>query len=111
MSEYAEAMQQLREAGETYDATDAAEAFRILREKIEAAFEEMADALAVLERGVVAIIEGIKAAYKEFLRLLFEVYPNKRVLHLARYGKGRTKKKNINRIIKWLKRKPPRVLV
>lgn len=106
-----EAMQKLREAGEIGDAEAVVEAFRELNEAMARAFEQFADALAVVVKGVVAILEEVKAAYKEFLKLLLEVFPNKRVLHLARYGKGRTKKKNINRIIKWLKRKPPRVSV
>lgn len=44
---------------------------------------------------------------------ILEAYPNKRVVYLAMHGKKRTRKKNINRIMKdlrggkvnWLKRK------
>ena len=90
-------------------AATATEAFIKLREEIATAFEQYADALALLEKDIFTICKEIAAIYKEFSRLLFEQYPNKRVLHLARYGKGRTKKKNINRIIKWLERNASRL--
>ena len=34
---------------------------------------------------------------------IINLYPNKHVIYLATHGKGRTKKKNINRILKWYK--------
>lgn len=37
----------------------------------------------------------------DLLEQIVNIYPNKRVIHLAKHGKGRTKKKNINRILKW----------
>jgi len=46
----------------------------------------------------------IAKAMGEFANSLMEACPNKRVLHLAKYGKRRTKKKNINRIKRELRR-------
>lgn len=51
-----------------------------------------------------AIMEIAKVAVKLGERIMHE-YPNKRVVHLALYGrKARTRKKNIHRIYKWLNR-------
>lgn len=35
---------------------------------------------------------------------IIDIYPNKRVIRLARYGKKRVRKKNLNRILKWFER-------
>ena len=32
------------------------------------------------------------------------LYPNKRVIYLSKHAKGRTKKKNIHRITKWIEK-------
>ena len=54
------------------------------------------------------IIEEIAAALKPVIEAICDVmeqiinlYPNKRVIYLAKHGKERTKKKNIKRMLKW----------
>lgn len=44
----------------------------------------------------------------EPFNLFFNSYPNKRVIHLAKHGKWRTRKKNINRITKDFEREAKR---
>lgn len=61
---------------------------------------------------VVEAIKGIMPVVKELANFIgklyvsiMQEYPNKRVVHLALHGKKeRTRKKNINRIYKWLNR-------
>ena len=51
---------------------------------------------------LVPFIANTIKAVQEFSKMIINTYPNKRVVHLALYGKGRTRKKNIKRIYKWL---------
>lgn len=53
---------------------------------------------------LIPIINTAINAVREFSKTLIEATPNKRVLHLALYGKRRTRKKNMNRIKKGFRR-------
>lgn len=54
---------------------------------------------------LIPIIETTINALQEFSKTIIKTSPNKRVLHLALYGKKqRTRKKNINRIKKEFRR-------
>ena len=46
----------------------------------------------------------IMSAIKYMLEFIESNYPNKHVKHLCKYGYGRTKRKNINRMCKHLKK-------
>lgn len=72
---------------------------------------EAAEALATLAaaaKTLQPIIEEIAAALKPVIKAIADVleqiinlYPNKRVIYLAKHGKERTRKKNVKRILKW----------
>lgn len=66
------------------------------------------NALSKVADTIVPIVENIKNLVKamcEFAKKIIDLYPNKRVVHLASHGKkARTRKKNIHRIGKWLNR-------
>lgn len=52
---------------------------------------------------LIPFIANTIKAVQELSKTIIETYPNKRVVHLALYGrKARTRKKNIHRIYKWL---------
>ncbi len=86
--------------------------------------EQVAQTVGAIQAAVVALAERLKPAietltetYKQLTAVIADawefykkcsLYPNKRVLHLARYGKGRTKKKNIHRIQRWIEREAKR---
>jgi hypothetical protein len=57
---------------------------------------------------LVPFIEKICANFVTVVKTINEVvlktYPNKRVVYLALHGKRRVRKKNINRIKKWIER-------
>lgn len=69
------------------------------KEKAECGFYMLGQALSRL----IPIIETTINAFREFSKTLIETSPNKRVLHLALYGKPRTRKKNMKRIYKYFK--------
>lgn len=50
---------------------------------------------------LIPFIENTIKEVQEFLKTIINTYPNKRVVHLALHGKGRTCKKNIHRIYNW----------
>lgn len=57
------------------------------------------------EEEVMAIVSVVQEVFSEMLKVvdkLFKAYPNKRVLHLVKYGKWRVRKKNIRRFCKWI---------
>ena len=68
-----------------------------------AAFAELT---AVAAKALTPVVKIIAETYENNKTLILAAgCPNKRVLHLARYGKkARTRKKNINRLKKWLER-------
>lgn len=70
-------------------------------------FEKIAAFVNDLARQLAAILERVKERVRviaDFLNNILNQYPNKRVLHLAKHGKGRVRKKNINRIRRWVER-------
>ena len=73
------------------------DAFERFAEALKEMFAPIIDALTKCVKTVTTLIPLIDNALDQVINL----YPNKRVIHLAKYGKGRTKKKNINRILKW----------
>lgn len=67
----------------------------------------LAYAFKALQPIIEAIAETLRPTIKaigELTEQIIDLYPNKRVLHLAKHGKPRTRKKNINRIIKYFER-------
>ncbi len=66
---------------------------RALAEKLTPIINDIADKLRCFAKILPSVVEVALAAY-----------PNKRVVHLAKHGHGRTKKKNIHRILKWYQR-------
>lgn len=64
--------------------------------------EEVAQQLAAIICRVADRVREIVAAYMSIINK----YPNKHVLHLAKHGKGRVRKKNIKRIREWVERLP-----
>lgn len=72
-------------------------------------FEKIAAFVKEIVRQLAPIIERVTErvwVIVDFLTDIINQYPNKRVLHLAKYGKGRVRKKNINRIREWVERLP-----
>lgn len=49
------------------------------------------------------LVENAKKVAQQIGSALWDLYPNKRVKHLARHGKQKTRKKNASRILKWFK--------
>lgn len=78
----------------------ALEAAEKLGRAITAACEALTPTLERLSAALSSILAGLDPYLK-----IYECYPNKRVLYLAEHGKRRTRKKNINRIIKDLRGK------
>ena len=78
---------------------------KILTEAQIKAIEEVTE---LVKQAVAWIVEAIKAIAEvvaELWRTIIENYHNKRVVHLALYSKDlRVRKKNRNRIMKWLRR-------
>ena len=79
---------------------------------MEMTFELSPETISALER-VAEMWEAIETAFNEawesFVDMLNDIqeavstYPNKRVIHLAKYHKSeRVRKKNTHRIIKWM---------
>lgn len=60
--------------------------------------------LATAIEKMIPVIKKVAKGICEFANSVIKLYPNKRVVHLAKHGKGRTRKKNIHRIYKWLNR-------
>lgn len=56
-----------------------------------------------------AVVDAINSAapiYFNFVAKTLELYPNKRVVHLAKHAKKwRVRKKNLNRITKWIEKR------
>lgn len=51
-----------------------------------------------------AFIEYGLPIVKRTVDIVLKTYPNKRVVHLATHGRGRVRKKNIKRIMKYVER-------
>ena len=78
---------------QTWKAAEALAAFAAAVKALQPMFEALAQTLRPL---LITLGDVIEKA--------INIYPNKRVIYLAKYGKGRTKKKNINRITTWVKK-------
>jgi pyruvate-formate lyase-activating enzyme len=74
-------------------------------EKIERIAEALQPIIANISQTIIPIIQETIHFIKRFWRAVIECYPNRRVVHLALYHpKSRVRKKNINRIMKWIER-------
>lgn len=78
---------------------------------ISADFEPLIKGLARVASAFAKMVEKINACLPIITKAVacisetaINLYPNKRVIHLAKHGKGRTRKKNINRILKYFER-------
>lgn len=70
-------------------------------------FEPLVKGLQEVASLLETLMEKIKPILNEVFDLVkkaIDLYPDKRVIYLATHGKGRTRKKNINRILKWYER-------
>lgn len=81
------------------------ETTKILTEAQIKAIEQLADALVRVVEFIWDFIKRAVELIKQAFRTIIESYKNKKVLHLAMYHKNpRVRKKNLNRIMKWLRR-------
>ena len=76
-------------------------------------FEPLVKGLQEVAAAFEKLVENLKPilnADADVTKKIIDLYPDKRVIYLATHGKGRTRKKNINRISKWYERqgKKPR---
>lgn len=112
MSENIKSVEKLAQLAEVARADDQ-EAFKelaefapilpeVLKEKIAAFVESIGQSLAPI---IARVVERVRMIVDHYMSIINQ-YPNKRVLHLAKYGKGRVRKKNINRIRRWVERLP-----
>ena len=73
--------------------------------RITVAFKKIAQ---MIQKEIIPVVERICANLVPVVKGLTEVvlnaYPNKRVVYLVFHGKRRVRKKNINRIRKWIER-------
>ena len=72
-------------------------------EKLGQAFIAASEAFRPIVERISETLSPILASLDTYSKI-FDCYPNKRVKHLAKHGKGRTRKKNINRILKYFER-------
>lgn len=77
------------------------DAFEKFAERLKEAFAPFLDILTQCVKTVTEQITALIPHIDNALKKIIDLYPNKRVIYLAKHGKGRTKKKNINRILKW----------
>lgn len=78
---------------------------KILTEAQIKAIEEVAELARKAIEWIVDIIKAAAEVITKWWRTVIESYTNKRVVHLALHHKDlRVRKKNMNRIIKWLRR-------
>lgn len=78
-----------------------AELAELFRPVVEAAVEIITPIIKSIAEALPPIIETIV----DVMAQIIELYPNKRVVHLAKHArKERVRKKNINRILKWYAR-------
>lgn len=78
---------------------------RILTEAQIKAIEDLSEAVAKIIAWIVDAIKAIAEVVRKLWNEFIENFHNKRVVHLALYHKDlRVRKKNRNRIVKWLRR-------
>lgn len=74
------------------------------REEFKEALDELKDAVTDLFTPIVDLISNVIDTIWDNLKVIYQ-FPNKFVIHSAlHHPKERVRKKNINRIIKWLRR-------
>ena len=73
--------------------------------RITAAYNQLAQ---MIQKEIIPTVEkicsNIMPVVKRVSEVILNTYPNKRVVYLVFHGKRRVRKKNINRIIKWIER-------
>lgn len=78
---------------------------KILTEAQIKAIEELAEVVAKVVEWIVELVKTVAEVVHKLWKAFIEKYTNKRVVHLAMYHKDlRVRKKNRNRILKWLRR-------
>lgn len=78
---------------------------KILTEAQIEAIEKVAEFVMEVVKLIVDAIKAVAEVIADLWRTVIENYPNKRVMHLALHSKDfRVRKKNRNRILKWLQR-------
>ena len=82
------------------------EAFNRLTNAANQASETMVQATFAFQKMAQTLAPAIESTWNTLVRIgdVVNKYPNKRVKHLCKYGYGRTRKKNINRMIKILRK-------
>lgn len=86
---------------------DVIEAAAEMRRLLDETAEALKTAIGTLAETVEVVINNIGPICSQITGAIAQVidqYPNKRVIHLAKHGKQRTRKKNINRITKYFER-------
>ena len=74
------------------------------REEFKEACDELKDAVIDLFTPILDLISNVIDTIWDTLKVIYQ-FPNKRVIYLAlRHPKEKVRKKNVNRIIKWLRR-------
>lgn len=72
-------------------------------EALRPVMKEIADTIQPIIKRLAEMLPPIIETLSDFWEQIIELYPNKRVVHLAKYAKKeRVRKKNINRIIAWI---------
>ena len=80
---------------------------KILTEAQIEAIEKVAELVRELVDHIVELVKSAYAIICRVVKKLLEMYNNKRVIHLAtKHKKARVRKKNINRLSKWVRRIP-----
>ena len=82
-----------------------------LKKLIGPAIEAVAEIVGRLVKMISDALPSLFDTLGDVMEQIINLYPNKRVIHLAKHGKRRTRKKNINRILKYYKRNGPKAPV
>lgn len=78
------------------------EALAKFAELIRPVISEIADVLTPIIKKIAEMLPPIIETIVDVMEQIIELYPNKRVVHLAKHAKKeRVRKKNINRIMTW----------
>lgn len=81
------------------------EAVAKLAELVRPVIEVIAETITPLIKTIAEMLPPILEKIGDAMAQIIELYPNKRVVHLAKHAKKeRVRKKNINRIIEWYER-------
>ena len=75
-----------------------------MRDLLAPAFAVVVEEIGKIAQQASAVFELIAETCETTCETIIEQYPNKRVIYLAKHGKRRTRKKNINRILKYFER-------